>query len=266
LWQIYADWGVDDERFYDLLDRSYHPRGSSILLDKLAWRGLDKESLVLDIGCRDGASAIELAAAHGCTVLAMDIALYNARTASQACKLARVENSVRVLAASIESLPIENSTADFIWCTDVLNHVHNLAGVFAEAERTLKPGGMFLVLHTFKTELLEPREASRLCRVLAIEPETLKREYFEDALHRTALRIVEVDEIGAELIEYDEEEGSRRTSRQILHVARIMRLWDQLSRQVDPSLLHIEAAYCHWYIYQAIGKLTPVTYLLGRGR
>jgi SAM-dependent methyltransferase len=55
--------------------------------------------------------------------------------------------------APIDALPVESGSIDWLTCPNVVHHVHNQDGMFAEWARVLKPGGRAFVFEALVREL-----------------------------------------------------------------------------------------------------------------
>ncbi|MEA2321057.1 MAG: hypothetical protein QOD81_907 [Solirubrobacteraceae bacterium] len=94
---------------------------------------------VLDLGAGDGAFAAELAA-HGCEVIAVDVAEEALRRTG-----ARAPCADARLAVEGAPLPLEEDAVDVVWAGEVLEHVADVVGLLAEVRRVLRWGGRLLV-------------------------------------------------------------------------------------------------------------------------
>ena len=97
---------------------------------------------LLDVGCGDGAMAIELAR-QGATVTALDadpsmIAAARHRAKNEAVRIRLVEGSA-------ESLPFDDATFDVVVAVTVLCFVQNAERAVTEIARVLKPGGRLVI-------------------------------------------------------------------------------------------------------------------------
>ncbi|OGF53103.1 MAG: hypothetical protein A2Z21_05735 [Candidatus Fraserbacteria bacterium RBG_16_55_9] len=126
-----------------------------------------------------------------------------------------------------------------------------------ECTRVLKPGGQMLVFMTFATNLLEPQEALRLYAPLAIVPENMSTEHFENAVQGSGLGIIERSVIGSEWREWREEEGDRQTSKQLLYIARMMRTRERLICELGSKLFENILADCYWGSTSCWGNYAP---------
>ena len=232
---------------FEILDRSLRPRSWEYMFELAASAGIRQDSLVVDTGCGRGAHCSELVSRFGCHVIGVDVVS------------APLLAGVQFIQASIDQLPIQDKSVNFVWCRDMLVHVPDPARALQECARVLLPTGKMLIYTTLETELMEPREAERLYRPLAIHP--LRRDLLERSFASAGLTITRVEEIGGELIEfYQERDG--RASRELMRIARMGRLQEQLVSQWRAERYEAVSALYHWMIYLLIGKLTAAYYLL----
>jgi 2-polyprenyl-6-hydroxyphenyl methylase / 3-demethylubiquinone-9 3-methyltransferase len=104
--------------------------------------GIDPAGKVtVDVGCGGGLLAEE-AARLGAQVIGVDPSLGSlaiARAHAEASGLA-----IDYRAGAGEHLPVDDASADIVYCVDVLEHVQDLDAVVSETARVLKPGGLYL--------------------------------------------------------------------------------------------------------------------------
>jgi SAM-dependent methyltransferase len=248
--KLYGEYWAGDDSFGAELDRSLNPRGTDWLFTYFAELGPQPGQLVVDVGARDAGGAIRLAREHGLRAIALDPVPLHVEKAREAA----ADLDVEVVQAAIEDMPIEDGSADWIWCRDVLVHVDAARG-FRECARILRPGGQMLAYVTCSTDSLEPREADELFAALAIvrestEPVTLERKAGDAGLTLTA-KI----ELGGEWRERMIEDETWNPGADLLRLSRLRR------RATDGEHAAAYAAGLRWGIYQLLGKLCPTVYL-----
>lgn len=96
---------------------------------------------VIDAACGTGRHATYLAGL-GHTVAGFDTSPGMLAVAREKLPEARFEQ------ADVRALPVPDSSADALVCALALAHVEDLAPVFAEAARVLRPGGRFVISDT----------------------------------------------------------------------------------------------------------------------
>ena len=261
---IYNESEESYEAFLDALDQSLNPRSPDTLYDQFGSLGPGPDSLVLDIGCRNAKQACEIAERFGCHVVGVDLVDANIQDAQKRILPKGVYQSVQVVQGDIQQLPLADGGFDFIWCRDVLGHIPDLHQLFKSCARVLKPGGKMMIFQVLATNLLTKEEADHLYLPLAIVPENMSPSYFERAFTASGFSLIEADVHSSEWREYGEETESRRTSMQLLRIARMRRNREQLLAQFGEKDYAIELADCHYGVYQMLGKLRAVVYTLSK--
>lgn len=260
--QLYGEfWGPGHRRARELIQTTLHPRDDESLYELFAQTGTSAGDWVLDIGCRDAKYAIELARRFGCRVIGIDAVPYNIAIASELITNWSLEEQVSVAEGRIEDLPYEDGTIDHIWCRDMLNHV-DLATGLRESYRVLKSGGQMLVYQTFAGDHLEPDEASRIFAGLSIVPESMSTDAMESVATNEGFEIEVRDVIASEWRESWIETGDMTIATDLLQIARMRRAEHEMVEHIGRAQYEAELAVRLWAVYQLLGKLVPVAYLL----
>src|SRR5207253_8733222 len=110
---------------------------------------------------------------------------------------AGLAGEIDVAEAAVESMPLADASADWIWCRDVLVHADARRGL-AECARVLRPGGAMVAYVTLATARLEPREASEVAELAAIVPDSFTAAGIEAAAAEAGLVTRRVERIGSE--------------------------------------------------------------------
>jgi SAM-dependent methyltransferase len=267
--RMYGEWELDDASIDGILDRSRDPTPATALHDLVGELGVGAGDRLLDIGGRDASHGLQLAERHGCRVTSVDPSGPNLARARQLVAAHPSARLVDVVGGRIEAIPAADDAFDAVWCRDVLTHVADLDRALGECRRVLRPGGPMIVYQTVATPWLEPREEARLTSGLAVAVGGLSLGRFEGAVERAGFTVERAEVVGSQWREAWEEDGSGRTSRQLLHAARLIRLEDDLRRELGTDLYKVELANALWGVYQMIGKLAPHLHVLrppGAGR
>ncbi len=259
---LYGDyWGADHGTAEALIGTSLQPRDMDSLYELFEQSGVNQSDLVLDIGCRDAKHAIEIARRHGCRVIGVDPVPYNVEIARELIANWSMDGMVSVESGQIESLPFEDASIDHIWCRDVLNHVDLAAGL-AECRRVLKPGGWMMAYQTFAGEYLEPAEATRMFAALSIVPENMSTLAFQETAEQSGMSIEVKDIIASEWRECWIENDDLSIATDLLKIARMRRAEEEMVERIGRGRYEAELAVRLWGVYQILGKLMPVAYLL----
>jgi ubiquinone/menaquinone biosynthesis C-methylase UbiE len=255
-------YGDETWRVYDVLDESMSPSGPDSLYD-LAGRYLTAGSRVLDAGCRDAAHLIRLIQLYGATGVGVDPVEIHIERARAAIEDAGVADRAEVLVGAMQDLPHPDGHFDFVWCRDVVEQVDDLDAAFHEAFRVLSPTGHMLVYATFATDRLSDQEAELLAHHLGNVPANLIEANVEAAFRRAGFLIERKDVIGSEWREHVEERRGA-VSRALLRLSRLRRQRDELAQRFGQDIYDSVEANLHWEVFQFLGKLLPVVYILRR--
>lgn len=260
--EMYGEWPIGDAAIDAALGRSQAPRSSSSLYETVGETGIGPDWMILDIGARDARHALNLIDLYGCRAVAVDPVEVNIANASAA--VADHEHGARVdiRMGGIEAIPADDGEFDLVFCRDMFNHILDTKPALQECRRVLKADGRMVVYQTFATDLLEPGEAIRIYSDLAVVMQRMNVEDFERRALQAGFIIESVDPIGSEWREAWEEDGTGRTSRQLLHAARLLRAKDALIAELGEVPYRVELSNALWGIYQMIGKLEPRVYVL----
>jgi ubiquinone/menaquinone biosynthesis C-methylase UbiE len=261
--QLYGELWADEDGLDSELQRSLDPRGSDWLFATFAELGPSPGQLVVDIGARDAVHSIRLVREHGLKAIALDPVPLHAELARRAVAEAALENEVDVVQAGIEAMPLADSSADWIWCRDVLVHVDLELGL-GECARVLRPGGQMLAYVTCATDSLEPREADELFEALAIVPESVQPTAIDSRATTAGLSLVSTTPLAGEWRERMIEDGSWNPADDLLRLSRLHRREPELLEQHGATRVAAYAAARRWGVYQLLGKLCPTIYLWQR--
>ncbi len=259
--QMYGDWeGVDWDDAVSMLDRSLEPRPRTSIYDTFGELDIGEGDVVLDIGGRDGAQALVIAERFGCRVVTVDPVQANLDDGSRNVAEHDHGDLVELVLGTINEIPADDDSFDAVFSRDMMGHVADIDGAFAECRRVLRSGGSMLIHEVFGTDLLEPLEAERMCVDLAMVPERLSVTRFEDAAVRAGFRIRSVDIVDSEWVEalLEQEDGEKR----LLRAARIRRARNDIVDAVGEIPYRVLEANNLYTIYRMIGKLEDRVYVL----
>ncbi|MDQ3043593.1 MAG: class I SAM-dependent methyltransferase [Chloroflexota bacterium] len=265
--KLYGDlWADEASELEAEIRQSLAPRDPDSLFAIFATFEPKPGQVVLDIGCRDASYAIELHHRFGVEVIALDPVPLHIERAQSRIDAAGLAKTITPVIGGIERIPAPDGAVDHIWCRDVLNHVA-LAKGLTECARVLRPGGGMLVYQTFATDALAPDEAARLYAALAIVPPNMDPLFFTATARVAGLRVVRADPIDSEWREGWLESGGERAQAMmddLLWVARIHRREEKLVERYGRDRVEALRGGCLWGIYQMLGKLRPLVYVLSR--
>jgi SAM-dependent methyltransferase len=105
---------------------------------KLAMDWINKDDLLLDVGCSDG--TFVSGAHYKCQrAVGVDVDRENLKKAQESCA------DAEFYYGSADDLPFDNAMFSVVTMLDVLEHVPDPEGSLKEVDRVLRPGGRFII-------------------------------------------------------------------------------------------------------------------------
>lgn len=95
----------------------------------------------LDAGCGNGRGSLFMASNGAREIHSLDISPLNIASTQRNAELFSVSNIIKPKVSSLEKIPFEDETFDFVWCNGVVMHTHNPDACVKELSRVLKKGG-----------------------------------------------------------------------------------------------------------------------------
>jgi arsenite methyltransferase len=125
-----------------LLGDSFHPGGARLTERLGHLLHLSPDSLVLDVACGRGGSALLLARRFGCSVVGVDLSAENLQRAAAEATALALTDRVRFEMGDAERLPLEDASVDAIICECAFCTFPDKPAAAREFWRVLKPGGL----------------------------------------------------------------------------------------------------------------------------
>ncbi|MCA9505796.1 MAG: methyltransferase domain-containing protein [Spirochaetaceae bacterium] len=113
---------------------------------------LGADARVLDLGAGYGGAGRALASRFGCRVDCLNLSEVQNERNRVLTRAAGLEDRVRVVHASFESIPGPEHAYDVVWSQDAMLHSGARARVLSEVARVLVPGGHFVFTDPMQTD------------------------------------------------------------------------------------------------------------------
>ncbi|MEX2411610.1 MAG: class I SAM-dependent methyltransferase, partial [Candidatus Paceibacterota bacterium] len=105
---------------------------------------INSNSKVLDIGCGNGESSIQLADKFKCEVVGVDISGVRIKNAKEKLQNSKLSSLVKFLKGTVTNLPFKNNEFTHVWSQSTIYHVHNRDKALKEIYRVLENDGTFI--------------------------------------------------------------------------------------------------------------------------
>ncbi len=128
-----------------------HIGGRQASEDFIGQLGLSSDDLVLDVGCGIGGTSRYLASHFGCRVTGLDLTPEYVETGRALCAWVGLAGRVDLCQGSALAMPFESARFDAAVMLHVGMNIADKAGLFAEVNRVLRPGGTFGVYDIMRT-------------------------------------------------------------------------------------------------------------------
>ena len=120
-----------------------HPGGIELTKEIVRTKNIDNNSRILDVGCGTGQTAAYLASEYGVTVTGIDLHPIMVEKAKKRMKKEHLP--VEILQCSIEKVPLQDDTFDFVLSESVLSFVDKPTSL-SEIYRLLKDDGQLIAI------------------------------------------------------------------------------------------------------------------------
>lgn len=250
---------------YDEAAKTNDPLSRDLLLNLVVENGVNKDSLVLDVGCANGSVSRQLHEKAGCTIEGVELLPMLVDMGNKQNKKLGVGEKFKIQLGEISNIPFEDNHFDFVFCSDVLGLVEDLDRAIKECARVLRPNGKALFYATsFKTEKISDEEATFLGSTLGGDRGTLLTvEEVEKALSRFFSVEQKVDvgsQFGQSAIEKQSDQSE--AAQNLLKIARLQTWPDRYIKKYGEQTYRIVLAEVMWSPFILLGKLQPTIFVV----
>ena len=158
-------------------------------------------SMVLDLGCGNGTTAIALSTRQGCHVTGIDLSGVRIANAQQAreSQSPEAQQKLAFQKASATALPFSDGSFTHVWSQAVIYHVPDKRTALKEAYRVLAPGGMMVF-----DDLIKPRpdispEGQKYVYERLLYDTEFTFESYQQALAAQGFRVLEAQDLSEHL-------------------------------------------------------------------
>ncbi|ANB14570.1 sterol 24-C-methyltransferase [Sugiyamaella lignohabitans] len=157
--------------------------------------GINENMKVLDVGCGVGGPAREIHRFTGAEVVGLNNNDYQISRGNAYAKKFGLENKLSFVKGDFMQMDFPDNSFDAVYAIEATVHAPDLAGVYGEIYRVLKPGGTFGVYEWVLTDNYDESNARHREIAYGIEigdgiPKMFKSEVAEAALKKVGFEIV----------------------------------------------------------------------------
>jgi len=158
--------------------------------------GIVAGNRVLDIGCGVGGPAREIAHFTGAHITGININDYQISRARRYAVVHGLQNKQDFVKGDFMKMPLENNTFDACYAIEATPHAASLKGVYAEAFRVLKPGGVFACYEWVLTDKYDHSNAEhqRIAKGIKLGCSLVTVKETLDALTSAGFEILEYED------------------------------------------------------------------------
>lgn len=160
-----------------LLGESFHPGGLALTQRLGALLHLDATSIVLDVACGRGTSAIHLAQTFGCRVIGIELGAENVAAARRAAQEVEISRLTEFHTGDGEAIPLDDASVDAVVCECAFCTFPDKVGAAAEFARVLRPDGRVGLSDLTRSGELPPELESLLAWIACIADARPVEEY-----------------------------------------------------------------------------------------
>lgn len=151
------------------------PGGKKTVREILINSFVDRRSKVLEIGCTNGFTSLEIARLIHCQVIGVDINSSSINNAIARLQRSRTPGKVNFLVESAYSLPFENEYFDLVIFSNAISFVEDQGKALDECARVVSPWG-FLAVVPIWYKVDPPEEiVNQVSKILGIEIKVRKK-------------------------------------------------------------------------------------------
>lgn len=134
----------ETETLNSFLKNGLHPGGINLIERIFKTINVNTNSMVLELGCGKGRTAILLREKFGCNVNGIDLSVKMISSAYLHAKITKQDNKIDFFLADSEMLPFNDASFDTIISECSFSVLPNKNKAVSEIKRVLKPGGEFI--------------------------------------------------------------------------------------------------------------------------
>jgi ubiquinone/menaquinone biosynthesis C-methylase UbiE len=172
-----------------------HPGGIGLTKSILAQEHITKDCMILDAGCGTGQTAAYLFNQYQAKIFCLEINPIMIEKAKN--RFEKLQFPIQLFQGSVEEIPFDRNTFDFIICESVLAFV-NKPKALSEFYRVLKTGGRFLANEMTINSKLNKQAEQEIIGFYNIDSLLLENDWIR-LLEDTGFKQIKINELQSDL-------------------------------------------------------------------
>jgi len=165
--------------FISLIEEENRPSGGKKTIREIIKNTfLDEDSKVLEVGCTNGFTTLEIARTVGCEVVGIDInekSIRNARLRLEKDS-EQVKNNVSFRVGDATDMPFSDNEFDLVVCGNATSFIENKKQAFSEYKRVLKDWGFIATVPIYYIDHVPDKILDKLSNTLNVDIEKRSKE------------------------------------------------------------------------------------------
>lgn len=157
--------------FISLIEEENRPSGGKKTIREIAINSfINSNSKILEIGCTNGFSSIEINRLVNCSVVGIDINNESIKNANKKITLYGLDkDKIKFINANAENLPFENEEFDLIIFGNALSFIKNKEKTIEECKRVLKKDGFISLVPIWYKQEVNKKIVKKVNEILGFE-------------------------------------------------------------------------------------------------
>lgn len=162
---------------------------------------LGADTRVLDLGSGYGGAARQLARAHGCRVVGLNLSEVENQRARRLCAEQGLGERIDIVEGRFEEIPFPPASFDLVWSQDALLHSGDRAAVIGEVARVLAPGGRFVFTDPMQADGCPPGALQPILDRLHLT-DLGSPAFYRDRARQVGLEVLGFEELTPQLVQH----------------------------------------------------------------
>jgi ubiquinone/menaquinone biosynthesis C-methylase UbiE len=201
------------------------PGGKKTIREFLRNSFMNKGSKILEVGCTNGFTSLEVARLLDCKVWGIDVHKKSVENAKSRIK----EEKVKFLVGDAENLPFKSNFFDMVISSNATSFMNNKNKAIQEYFRVIKPWGFLATCPMYYTKKPSKGLLKKVSKILGFDIEIKTKEHWVSTFKESGFEIYFVKDY---LFEFQSEKKINNLVKEILNKPSLLKLSDELKYRI----------------------------------